>query len=266
MAISKEELKLFRESQPNYLMDLIKAFPDTFDYKNSSKGKIKKHQARYDVWNYSFLSYNPNITWEFIQANLDKPWSFRWLSYNPAITCDIIKSHPELPWSYLYISDNPNVTANMVLNNLDRDWNYISLWLNKKIWREIEEEIKGKIDSYWDFLWEDEKRELLWEGKFTKEEKDDEDDVFTFEELGDNVDFYTAQCNMIITPEMIRKNPNKNWQLRAISANPFLYNEELCMYEYKKSTEKRKKDVMPVLDFIFYKELSSVVLDYVSYD
>ena len=33
-------------------------------------------------WNYSYLSANPNITWEIIQANPDKDWNYSALSSN----------------------------------------------------------------------------------------------------------------------------------------------------------------------------------------
>jgi hypothetical protein len=34
------------------------------------------------------LSLNPNITWEIIQSNPDKPWNYNWLSCN---TMDKVK-------------------------------------------------------------------------------------------------------------------------------------------------------------------------------
>ena len=32
--------------------------------------------------NYEILSGNPNITWEIILANPDKPWRYKWVSSN----------------------------------------------------------------------------------------------------------------------------------------------------------------------------------------
>ena len=40
------------------------------------------------------LSCNPNITWEIIEANMDKPWNWDCLSMNPSITWEICGSKP----------------------------------------------------------------------------------------------------------------------------------------------------------------------------
>jgi hypothetical protein len=52
------------------------------------------------------LSANPNITWDIVQANPDKPWNFEWLSENPNITWDIIKDNPNKRWSFYSLSAN----------------------------------------------------------------------------------------------------------------------------------------------------------------
>ena len=45
-------------------------------------------------WDWSYLSGNPNITWEIIQANPDKEWNWDFISGNPNITTDIIVGFP----------------------------------------------------------------------------------------------------------------------------------------------------------------------------
>ena len=42
-------------------------------------------------WDWDYLSENPNITWEIIQANPDKPWDWGFISGNPNITWKIIQ-------------------------------------------------------------------------------------------------------------------------------------------------------------------------------
>jgi hypothetical protein len=66
------------------------------------------------VWNY--VSSNPSITWEFVQANLHKDWNWTRLSENPAITLDIINAHPEYPWDEWGILRNPNCTFEFALS------------------------------------------------------------------------------------------------------------------------------------------------------
>jgi hypothetical protein len=36
-------------------------------------------------WRWIYLSSNPNITWDIVEANPDKPWNWGGLSKNPNI-------------------------------------------------------------------------------------------------------------------------------------------------------------------------------------
>ena len=56
-----------------YLSQALKTFPENF-------------------WDFGWLSKNPNITWEIVQANPDKPWSYSMLSRNPNITWEIVQA------------------------------------------------------------------------------------------------------------------------------------------------------------------------------
>src|SRR5690349_19235768 len=60
-------------------------------------------------WNYKWLSQNPNVTWEYIQANPDKPWDYTYLSGNPNITWEMVIANPGKLWSYFVLSENPNI-------------------------------------------------------------------------------------------------------------------------------------------------------------
>jgi hypothetical protein len=48
-------------------------------------------------WDWEFISSNPNITWEIIEANLDLPWSWDYISQNPNITMEIIETNLDEP-------------------------------------------------------------------------------------------------------------------------------------------------------------------------
>ena len=80
-------------------------------------------------WNYHMLSYNPNITWDIVQANPDNPWDYYYLSLNPNITLDIVQANPDKPWNYEALSRNPNITLDIVQANPDKPWNYS--WLSQ---------------------------------------------------------------------------------------------------------------------------------------
>ena len=79
------------------------------------------------------LSKNPNITWEIIRENLDKPWNWWELSRHPSITWDIIQKNSDKPWCFKHLSSNPNITWDLIeiflelglVGSMD-DWNYIS--------------------------------------------------------------------------------------------------------------------------------------------
>jgi hypothetical protein len=79
------------------------------------------------------LSRNPNITWEIVQANPDKPWDFVWLSANPNITWEIVQSNPDKPWNYDALSTNLNITWEIVQSNPNKPWNYHYLSGNNMI-------------------------------------------------------------------------------------------------------------------------------------
>lgn len=43
-------------------------------------------------WDWGGLSYNPNVTCDFIQAHIHKRWSWTQLSLNPNITCEFVQA------------------------------------------------------------------------------------------------------------------------------------------------------------------------------
>jgi hypothetical protein len=57
------------------------------------------------------LSFNPNITWEIVQANSDKEWDYEYMSTNPNITWDIIEFNPYLEWNNTVLSHNPQIKS-----------------------------------------------------------------------------------------------------------------------------------------------------------
>ncbi len=77
-----------------------------------------------------YISYNPNITWEIIQENPDKPWNYFELSKNSNITWDIIQANLDKPWNWKGLSCNPNITWENVKANPTKPWNWYSLSWN----------------------------------------------------------------------------------------------------------------------------------------
>lgn len=81
-------------------------------------------------WYYLTLSFNPNITWDFVQAHPEIEWDYQYLSENPNITWEIIQStkgRPDPPggeWDYIFLSGNPNTTWEFVQNHPEIKWDY----------------------------------------------------------------------------------------------------------------------------------------------
>ena len=108
-------------------------------------------------WEWHYLSENPNITWEIIQANPDKDWSWCMLSENPNITLDIIQANLDKPWNWFNLSSNPNISWEFIQSNLDKPWDWDDLsdnsmskfkneWINKRRLRHIK---AFQIQRHW---------------------------------------------------------------------------------------------------------------------
>jgi hypothetical protein len=102
---------------------------------------------------------NTCIKKEIIQNNLDKNWSWIWLSKNPNITMEIVEAHPDKPWNWSWrgLSRNPNITMEFVEAYPDKPWSWHGLSSNKFtkekslfMERKLREHLVAfKIQTYW---------------------------------------------------------------------------------------------------------------------
>jgi len=99
------------------------------------------------LWDWGGLSYNRNITFDFVLANLDKPWKWDSLSRNHIVTMENILKHPELPWSWEFVSSNPNISMDDITNHpeIPWDWSEIS---NNDFEKAKERFINNKYKEY----------------------------------------------------------------------------------------------------------------------
>lgn len=160
-------------------------------------------------WDWYELSYNPNITFDFVKENLNKKWNWTRLSSNPSITQEDIQSNPDMAWEWQGIAENPNITLEFIKENIDRltqadecnEWRGISSNPNITI-----EFIKENINKPWNWL------ELS------------RNPCITLDIIIKNPDipwnWYGISCNSNITMDMIKENPDKPWIWFAISMNP----------------------------------------------
>ena len=52
-------------------------------------------------WNWYSLSKNPQVTWDIVQANPDKPWDWRWLSRNPNVLRYPLAEMERTAWHFI---------------------------------------------------------------------------------------------------------------------------------------------------------------------
>jgi hypothetical protein len=109
---------------------------------------IRDRIASFKNVDWSALSSNPNITFEFVKENQDKPWDWIYLSLNPNITFDIVKDNPDRQWDWTYLSMNPNITWDIVKANIGKPWNWAALSLNPNTTWDI---VKDNPDKPWDW-------------------------------------------------------------------------------------------------------------------
>ena len=98
-------------------------------------------------WDYGKLSFNPNMTIDFVKQNLSKswdweglsmllpindilqnlnmPWKFDYVSKNKSVTHNDIMEHPDLPWNFGFLSEH--IDVNFVYANPDLPWDFKAL-------------------------------------------------------------------------------------------------------------------------------------------
>ena len=69
------------------------------------KKQFEKEWTEY-YWNEFVLKYEDKIEWVEI-------------SRNPNITWDIVESNPDKPWNWYSVSRNPNITMEIIEGNMD---------------------------------------------------------------------------------------------------------------------------------------------------
>ena len=112
--------KLYKMSTSKTTTNESVAFGNKVVYKMSNELIKLLTRFPHNSWDWYELSSNPNITWEIVLTNLDKPWSWWWLSEHPNITWKIVLTNLDKPWHWYNLSYNPNITWEIILNNPDK--------------------------------------------------------------------------------------------------------------------------------------------------
>ena len=82
------------------------------------------------LWDWDWISSNPNITLEFIEKYPDKPWHWICISGNPNITMEFIEKYPDKRWNWPLISSNLNMTIEIIEKYPEKPWNWYGISYN----------------------------------------------------------------------------------------------------------------------------------------
>lgn len=65
------------------------------------------------------------------KLNPKKQYYWSYISLNPNITWDIIEENLEYPWEWWSLCKNPNVSIDFIEKNIDKLYNYDAIYKNK---------------------------------------------------------------------------------------------------------------------------------------
>ena len=99
-------------------------------------------------WNWYRISMNPNITWEIVRGNSELPWDWHGVSVNPNITWEIIRDNSDIPWVWHELSKHPNITWDIIRDNPEKPWVWSHVSLNPNITVDI---VNKNPDIPWDW-------------------------------------------------------------------------------------------------------------------
>ena len=124
-------------------------------------------------WDWNAITYNPNLTMDYIISHPNIDWNFHYISFNDNITMEDIKA-TQIPWIWSHVSRNRSLTIEMVNSNINKNWYWPSISFNTMNYKKrYEEEVKRHeaalcIQKYW-FISIETPYYLLWERKMTRE-------------------------------------------------------------------------------------------------
>jgi hypothetical protein len=78
---------------------------------------------------------NPNITFDIVKENVERPWNWSYLSKNPNITWNDVKENIEMPWDWSQLCANPNMLLSIddLVNIVKQDH---SASIIQRVWKQ----------------------------------------------------------------------------------------------------------------------------------
>ena len=106
------------------------------------------------------ISKNPNLTYEYVQQNSNFPWDWIELSRHPNISVNIILDNVHEQWNWKYVSYNPTLVWKQVVDNPDLTWNWVAISAHLNITWETISQHQGYP---WDWQWVSANRNIGWD-------------------------------------------------------------------------------------------------------
>lgn len=187
-------------------------------------------------WNYINLSHNRNIYLEDIEKykkpiidNPIAPFSAYEISFNPNITLDFVLKYPNLKWDWRGLSKNIPIWD--ILSHPELPWDWIELISEEKI-QDLDFILKLPKNKWnWDLLsWKlpvniiFEHKELPWNYEELSSNKTVNMEVV---KSHPEIKWYFQQLSTFINLKEIIANPDYKWNYQLVSSNPTLTAEYL---------------------------------------
>ena len=100
------------------------------NYKSISLNKdlpldvIEYMNSTYNCIDWDYISYNYNMTIDFVLKYHKKKWNWKALTTNSSITLSAILKNPSLPWDWKELSSNTYISPMFIVQNANLPWNY----------------------------------------------------------------------------------------------------------------------------------------------
>jgi len=99
-------------------------------------------------WDWQMLSWNPNLSFQYVLDHPEKSWCWSWLS--STVSFQYVLDHPELPWDCEWMSINPNLPFQYVLDHPEKSWGWS--WLSENLTVKFQD-ILDHPEIPWNWHW-----------------------------------------------------------------------------------------------------------------
>ena len=204
------------------------------------KNKLKNEY--YKCWD-SCLSFNKNITLDFVEKHSDINWDFNLLS--KVIDYKEFLTHGNIPLCMSGLSSNKSITMEYIESLIDLDWDFYNILANKNLTKKFFVKHFNKFieyieDNYVDTLYSganknisnNEKKKFIVFSKLSMNEDFDIDKKFVMK-YKKYLDFKWLSDNKHLKFSMVKKiGKAENWDWRELTKNKCI-----TMYEFKNNRQ-----------------------------